>query len=431
VTAVPDPPAVERPDGLVLDPFRAIRPTADGPALARLLCPPFDVIDADQRARLLAADPDNAVAVILPEATDSTDGADPYQGAAERLDGWVRNGRYAVDPDPAIYIYEMTDKSGTTTRGLVGALQLRDPLDGVVLPHENTMAGPVADRLALMQATDANVEMIYLVYDGGGPASALVAGIGERPPIARATTPDGVTHRLWALRDAADHASVRADLAGRRALIADGHHRYATYRELQQRRRAHQGAGPWDYGLTLLVDSTSNGPQVHAIHRVLVGQELTNVVAALAPTGVSLRDVADPRAGLAAIESAAAFAAVLTDGARCMVLTDDAGELRDASRREGEPDSLTELDVTVLHRGLVERTLGLDDNEATVEYAHTVDEAIARAEATGGTAVVLRPTPVAAVAAVAAAGARMPRKSTLFTPKPASGLLMRRFVDAD
>jgi uncharacterized protein (DUF1015 family) len=87
--------------------------------------------------------------------------------------------------------------------------------------------------------------------------------------------------------------------------------------------------------------------------------------------------------------------------------------------------------VTVLHRGLVERTLGLADTEDTVEYAHSIEEALARAAATEGIAVLLRPTPVAAVAAIAAAGARMPRKSTLFTPKPASGLLMRRFVDAD
>jgi uncharacterized protein (DUF1015 family) len=113
------------------------------------------------------------------------------------------------------------------------------------------------------------------------------------------------------------------------------------------------------------------------------------------------------------------------------VLVDEDGGLREASRRDGEPDTLSELDVTVLHRGMVERVLGLPDNEHTVEYAHSVDEAVDRARATGGTAVLLRPTPVSAVAAVAAAGSRMPRKSTLFTPKPASGLIMRRFADAD
>jgi uncharacterized protein (DUF1015 family) len=71
----------------------------------------------------------------------------------------------------------------------------------------------------------------------------------------------------------------------------------------------------------------------------------------------------------------------------------------------------------------------LSDDVGVVDYAHSQSEAIAAARSAGGTAVLLRPTPVAAVASVAAAGARMPRKSTLFTPKPASGLVMRRFVD--
>jgi uncharacterized protein (DUF1015 family) len=412
----------------VLEPFRAIRPQVDGAALARVLCPPYDVVDPAQRARLLEADPENAVAVILPEAPN---GGDPYQGAADRLDRWISDGRFAVDPDRALYVYEMTDAGGSTTRGLVGALQLRDPLDGVVLPHENTMSGPVADRLALMQATDANVEMIYLVYDGGGAASSLVASVDEQPAIATATTPDGVTHRLWALRDPADHETIRADLSDRRALIADGHHRYATYRELQQRRRAHQGPGPWDYGLTLLVDSTSYGPQVHAIHRVLPRVSLSAALDRIADRRVSVHDVADPQTGLTEIEGLPGFAAVLAGSGRAVVLVDEGDGLRDASRRDGEPASLGELDVTVLHRGLVERALGLTDDETTVEYAHSVEEAVDRAQATGGMAVLLRPTAVAAVAAVAAAGARMPRKSTLFTPKPASGLIMRRFVDAD
>jgi uncharacterized protein (DUF1015 family) len=412
---------------LVLEPFRAIRPQADGAALARVLCPPYDVIDPAQRARLLEADPENAVAVILPEAPN---GGDPYQGAADRLDRWISDGRFAVDADRAVYVYEMTDAGGSTTRGLVGALQLRDPLDGVVLPHENTMAGPVADRLALMQATDANVEMIYLVYDGGGAASSLVRSVDERSAIATATTPDGVTHRLWALRNPADQETIRADLSDRRALIADGHHRYATYRELQQRRRAHQGPGPWDYGLTLLVDSTSYGPQVHAIHRVLPRLSLPAALERVADWRVSVHEVADPQTGLAEIDGRPGFAVVLAGSGRAVVLVDEGGALRDASRRDGEPESLGELDVTVLHRGLVERALGLADNETTVEYAHSIEDAVDRAEATRGMAVLLRPTPVSAVAGVAAAGARMPRKSTLFTPKPASGLIMRRFVDA-
>jgi uncharacterized protein (DUF1015 family) len=412
-------------DGLSLHPFRALRPAVDAARLARLLCPPYDVIDAQERTRLLAADPDNAVGVILPEAVD---GGDPYLQAARTLDHAVARGLLATDRQPALYVYEMTEPDGLTTRGLLGAVELRDPADGVILPHENTMAGPVADRLALMAATEANLEPIYLVYDGGGPASRVVGSADTLPAIAEARTPDGIRHRLWALPDPHTHVAVAADLAWRRALIADGHHRYATYRELQQRRQAEHGRGPWDRGLALLVDSSSYGPQVHAIHRVLAGVGLDAALAGAAGVGEVI-DVPSVEAGLQRADADAGFAAVLTDGTRVALLSDPAGKLRAGATRGGEPPELAQLDVTVLHRSLVQQVWGLPDTVDVVGYAHSVEEALAAAKQSSGTAVLLRPTPVAAVAAIAAAGARMPRKSTLFTPKPASGLVMRRFAD--
>ena len=415
----------EASEGLVLAPFRALRPAVDGDRLARLLCPPYDVIDDAQRARLLDSDPDNAVGLILPRTED---GSDPYGAAARALDDAVARGLYAVDPLPMLYVYEMSDGAGASTRGLLGAVGLRDPEAGVILPHENTMAGPVSDRLALMSATETNLEPIYLVYDGGGPASDAVRTVEGRTPLAQTTTPDGITHRLWAIEDAEQRAAIDADLRPRRALIADGHHRYATYRELQRTLDSERGAGPWDRGLTLLVDSSQYGPQVHAIHRVLPGIDLDTAIGALG-ADVSVRDMNGSAEALAAADDVRAFAAVLTDGDRTVLLVDDAGALVAAARRDGEPAALAELDVTVLHRGLVEAAWTLEDTVDNVGYAHSVDEAVEAARSAGGTAVLLRPTPVAAVAAVAAAGARMPRKSTLFTPKPASGLVLRRFVD--
>lgn len=412
--------------GLSLAPFRALRPTATGASLGRLLCPPYDVIDDQQRGRLLANDPDNVVAVVLPRAESAED---PYRAAALRLDRWVHDGKLRADDRAALYVYEMRPSDGRATRGLLGAVELRDPEDGVILPHEDTMAGPVADRLALMTATEANLEPIYLVYDGGGIASALVRDVDASPPLVETLTEDGTTHRLWALTEPDTHQSVAADLQGRRALIADGHHRYATYRELQRTRRAAEGPGPWDRGLTLLVDSSTYGPQVHAIHRVLIDlplQAATERAARVATIAVQPDlDTAIHRLG-----AEETFAVVLTDGAQAVMVTDPEHRLGPASARPGEPDVLAELDVTILHRALVGQAWALPDTAESVGYAHSVSEAVAAAQHSRGTAVLLRATPVDAVAAVAAAGARMPRKSTLFTPKPASGLVMRRFADA-
>jgi uncharacterized protein (DUF1015 family) len=410
--------------GLSLAPFRGLRPRVDDEQLGRLLCPPYDVIDAGTREQLLAGDPENAVAVILPEPTPSG-----YAQAGRRFAEWLHSGRYAADAEPALYVYELQDGSGQVTRGLLGAVELRDAADGVILPHENTMAGPVADRLAVMAATGADLEPIYLIYDGGGAASDLLAIAERQPPVAQARTRDGLTHRLWTVTDPAELAAVEADLTKRRALIADGHHRYATYQERQRQQQAAHGSGPWDRGLALLVDSTEFGPQVHAIHRVITGLQLADALGRIDGRAEVVAFDGPPAAALERISEQPGFAAVLTDRKQTYLLIDTDRALAGAAARPGDVPALGALDVSVLHRGLVESVWQLSDDEATVGYAHDVDEALAAAAERHGTAVLLRPTPVRAVADVAAAGARMPRKSTLFTPKPASGLVMRRLAD--
>jgi uncharacterized protein (DUF1015 family) len=447
-------------EGLSLAPFRGLRFTADQSRLGHLLCPPYDVIDAAARRTLVESDADNVVRIVLPVPAGETASPDAeYVEAAKLLSSWVADGVLAVDAEPTLYVYEMStspggegnvdpDSSGAVTRGLLGAVELRAPEDGVILPHENTMAGPVADRLALMEATEANLEPIYLVYDGGGAASDLVASVGDPQAldqpghpnsessaafVTSAVTPDGTRHRLWAVTDPTVLADVANDLGSRHALIADGHHRYATYRQLADRRREQKGAGPWDRGLALLVDSSAYGPEVHPIHRTVPGLSFDYAVTRAA-ADFEVSEAGELDAVLARLDdpaeiSADQFAAVITDGDRGVIVSRPRAEAVAAARRADEPEALSALDVWVLHRLLIERTWGLVDDEQSVHYAHSVPEALAgRGD---GIALLLRATPVAAVAAVAAVGARMPRKSTLFTPKPASGMVMRRFADQD
>ncbi len=199
-SSVPPASSVPVPKGLVLTPFRGLRYTThDRARLARLTSPPYDVVDEDERRELEAADPHNVVRLILPRDEESKPGSG-YRRAAETLRRWRSEGVLRADPAPALYVYEM-EQAGARTRGLVGAVALAQPAANIVLPHENTMAGPVADRLALTEATEANLEPIYLVYDGGGAATEVVAAAGERPPEVEATMPDAVTHRLWSLTE--------------------------------------------------------------------------------------------------------------------------------------------------------------------------------------------------------------------------------------
>ena len=178
---------------------------------------------------------------------------------------------------------ERLPDSSWLQRGIIGLVRLGSPESAGILPHEGVMPGLVAGRRELMAATQANLEPIFLIYDGDSPvpgtppATRAATGImdrmaAERAPLVSVTTEDGITHRLWRLGDPAEQAAIAADLAGRRALIADGHHRYAAYLDLQAEMRASGlGAGPWDYGLAFLVDSAAYPPRLGAIHRVLPG----------------------------------------------------------------------------------------------------------------------------------------------------------------
>lgn len=420
-------------DGLVVLPFRALRyALPPGGDLAVLTSPPYDVVDDEKARRLEAADPHNVVRLILPR--DDAGPGSRYDRAARTLRGWIRSGVLRRDDEPALYVYE--ERAGEhLQRGLLGAVGLADPEAGTVLPHEDTMAGPVADRLALTRATRTNLEPIFLLYDGGGggAASRTVTDAAATPPLLETTTDDGVRHRMWAVTDPEVLAEVARDLHDRRAVIADGHHRYATYRRYQaERDTAGDGPGPWDAGLAYLVDAAS-GPRVHAIHRAVPGLPVA-VAARQAGAGFRVRAVEAATEGVLdelarAGQGGHAFA--LSDGREAFLLTDpDPAQIAEALSHD-RSDAFRRLDVTVAHALLIQRLWGLDDREDVVGYHHDATSAVAAAAGSGGTALLLNPTPVADVIAVAAAGERMPRKSTLFTPKPRTGLVLRTLDDDD
>jgi uncharacterized protein (DUF1015 family) len=424
------PDTVPRPDGLILAPFRALRYDQDAVNLADVVAPPYDVIDDAEQAELEARDTHNVVRLTLPR-DDAGEGS-RYAAAASRLTQWRDAGVLRPDPDPAVYVYEQ-HADGHTQRGLVGALGLTPAEDGIVLPHENTMAGPVADRLALMAATEADLEMIFLVYDGGGAASRAVAGVDAESPLVDMSTPDGVRHRIWAITDPATLDEVAADLHTRRAVIADGHHRYATFLRYQaDRHAAGDGAGPWDLGLALLVDGSTFGPQVHAIHRAVPTLPADRAID-LAQRGFAVTEITG---GLAAADATLAKAGVdgvafvVSDGTRAWLLSDPDPDRLSAALPADRSAAWRALDVAIAHSYLIRDVWQLEDNEDVVEFHHDVDSAVRSASTGGGVALLLNPTPVADVAAVAAEGDRMPRKSTLFVPKPATGLLIRAFADA-
>jgi uncharacterized protein (DUF1015 family) len=686
-------PELPMPDGLVLRPFRGVRFAVEDPA--KVTSPPYDLIsDADVDA-LLDSHPNNVVRLILPRSPrgdsfaeppaphrqqepDHTPGAQTSAGTAphrpsadgepattqqqasgppapsdtgletryakarDTLKAWLDTGVLVPDDVPALYVYEQGGPN-VLQRGLIGDVGLADPGQRIILPHEDVMPGPISDRLALMSTTQANLEPIFLLYSGdNGTATRLVDEVAsERRPLVSAHTEDGLTHRLWAITDTSEINAINADLHGRQALIADGHHRYATYRVLQRQEHAtHRSAqpvptttrpeppnipqtppspprtsasearlsrsstiskaqsptalgadpsspsktespgtedtgpsttskaqspaaseaepssaskaqspstaeaepaavpkthlrtttthpataseaeqpattptappdatseapssssdvepaaqpphpaipsepqtsspsgnldldgkpsipdvphashvsgtagvagvsdgagsgrssggsapdpvaGPWDFGLALLVDSTAYPPNLQAIHRVIPGLPLAEAVAK-ARGAWRVHDFDDLAQGLAALEEAAEPTFLLAGESGTHLLTSpDPVQLARAMPPD-HSDRWNSLNTSVLTEFVLPKVWGMRDDEQAVRIVHHDTEAAVRlAIRTGGTAVLLKPLAVDDVLAVAAGGERVPRKSTSFGPKPRTGLVLRTFA---
>jgi uncharacterized protein (DUF1015 family) len=434
-------PATANPPGLVLAPFRGVRYAENRvTGLAEVTSPPYDVIAADNEHQLMAADPHNVVRLILPRHEAGQPGS-PYDDAAAELGSWLAGGILAPDPAPALYVYEQAAPGhGVLQRGLIGALRLEPYSARIVQPHEDVAPGPVIGRRQLMEATQANLEPIFLLYQGeNGTATELVDAIaGGSEPLAEASTPDGLRHRLWAVTDPGELTAIAADLGPRTALIADGHHRYAAYLQLQDRlRQAGAGHGPWDCGLALLVDSTAYPPQLGAIHRVVTGL-VPEVAARLASSAFTVRELpggtADVPAALAALEEACKqdpVAFLLTGNERVYLLTDPDPRQVSAAVPDRPPELWQQLPAAVLEGLLFARIWAIEDDARTVRTIHDAAEAIRSADAEPpGTAVICGAMSATQVYEVASLGRRVPRKSTSFGPKPRTGLVMRLFAES-
>ncbi|MFW6689583.1 DUF1015 family protein [Streptomyces sp. MAR4 CNX-425] len=438
---------MQRSPGLEIRPFRGLRYAPSRVrSLAAVTSPPYDVVvRPDGLHHLETADPYNIVRLILPQAADP---AARHRLAADTLRRWRAEGVLVPDPRPALYVYEQR-RGDLLQRGVIGLLALSEPAAGVVLPHEDVMEEVVADRAGLMRETAANPEPLLLSYRGDGAATgttAVVTRTTARTPLLATTTEDGFAHRLWAVTDTDEIAAVRADLARRQALIADGHHRWATYLRLRAERSARDGGagagaesgpgpgpgpgpdpdpGPWGYGLVLLVDTARHPLVVRGIHRVLRTLPPADALRLLdGEARVRPLDVPLP-AALRALEETEGNAFLLAGrGVLHLVDRPDPGLLARTVRTD-RPEAWRGLDATVLHATLIEHVWQLPDDPAHIGYVHDPEAAAAQAERLGGTAVLMKPVAEDVVRELARDGVTMPRKSTSFGPKPATGLVLR------
>jgi uncharacterized protein (DUF1015 family) len=387
------------------EPFPAIRYAADQP-LADVCAPPYDVLSEADLDAWSARHPHNVVHVDVPRERD---GDGRYEGAAARLGQWLSAGTLRRDPAASFTIYRMAfvDEAGQAREisGVLGALEVVDEGAGGVLPHERTTPKAKTDRLDLTRATQTNLSPVWGLSLGSG-LTALLAERGE--PVGRFTDDQAVTHVVERVADPARVAAIAACVGGADVVIADGHHRYAISRTYRDERRRTDGAGPWDLTLTYVNELVAEQLSVAAIHRLYSGISL-----------VALRDALDRSFEFspAGPVSPAVTAELLDRSSLCLVAPDGNGwwmRPRPHAFAGGR-----DLDSARLEQSL-------SDVDHTVAYQHGVANVVAAlASGQADAGVLIRPVPVAEIRRTAHEGLLMPPKSTFFTPKLKTGLVMR------
>ncbi len=408
-------PAPDRHGGrpFTLTPFRGLRFDPDTVGeLSTVISPPYDMLDADTVRTLENANRRNIVRLILSRRFER-----PYQAVRDRLEKWRDKSYLRADEEPTLYLYEYSAEQ-VTVRGLIGLVGLRSEEEGVILPHEDVMPGPVDDRAVLMRTTQTNLEPILLAHQGSGRLREIVGDAARGRPLADFVALDGSAHRLWGITDRSVQAEVAEELRGTQALIADGHHRYAAYLRLQAELRGGDSApdsSPWDHGLAMLVDQADQALRVGPIHRSVAAMTMSDLQDLAEERGDSLslhRDRETAFDELAAQLQADRATFVVSDGYAWAVL--------------GVPRT-HDIDAAVLHETLLP-AWGIADEQ--VGYHHSLDQALHATTRAPGLVVAVRPPTVEQVRASAARGERMPRKSTSFGPKPRMGVVMRDLRDA-
>jgi uncharacterized protein (DUF1015 family) len=387
------------------EPFRALRYSPTVP-LDDAAAPPYDVLSERDVDALAARHDRNIVLVDVPRPADD---GDRYDRAAARLVEWEREGTLQRDPTPSFTLYRMNFRSEDGARretvGVLGALEVVDEGAGGVVPHERTTPKAKSDRLDLTRATTANLSPVWGLSLTSG-LTDLLRGPGE--VVGTCHDADDVLHTVERVSDPVRLAAIGEAVSANPVLIADGHHRYAIARTYRDERRAADGPGPWDLTLAYVGELVEDQLSIDAIHRLYHGVSAEQLLDVL--------DRSFECSDAGPVDESAA-AEMRRRGALCLVRGDGTG--RWLSPRPGAFEGVRSIDGALLEHAL-------RDVEVEVSYQHGIRHVLDMVSAGDADAgVLIRPTSITEIRRTADEGLLMPPKSTFFTPKLRTGLVLR------
>ena len=418
-------------------------------SLSNVVAPPYDVIDSELQDRLYQQHPANVIRLILNRVqADDTSPDARYERAAKHLRDWLREGVLFREGDPAIYVYHQVFQDGGTEytrRGFMARCQLERFGEGKIYPHEETMAGPKADRLQLTRACKANLSQIFGIYpDAQHEAQdVLEQAISGSIPV-EATDHLGVIHRIWPVTDIDTLNQLATRMAPKPIFIADGHHRYETacnYKDALEADGKLTHNHPARGVLMMCVGMNDPGMIVLPTHRLFRGlpaldhQELVTrlgdcFTTEVAESGATAAErVWDE---IATDEDQGALGLYTAKDQQWIIARiTDAGRARLAGVAADRSDVWRGLGVSILHR-LVVDTLLDSEGHPKPTYVHQVSEVVAglTGQAEGADdepyqlAGLVLPATLEHIRDISELGERMPAKSTYFFPKLLAGLVI-------
>lgn len=413
-----------------------------------MLAPPYDVVGEAAEAALLARSPHNAAHIEL--APGPTEGR--FDRAAQTFEQWQTEGILTRDDEPAYYLYEqvaLIEGERHTRRCFFAALRLSPPEDGIIRPHESTMAGPRAIRLDLMRATNANISPIFAMFDDPQhQAKAVLDIVAATTPTFESTDDLGDTHRLWPITEPEAVDILTAALADSNVTIADGHHRTTTALDYQREQRDDAGAD-WtedsaaNYVLVGLIAVDAPGLVVLPAHRLVTVDPPTDLVDRL-NQHFDVTDLTDklpsgPEGATALLARVRALAGgpttlgIITADASLLLATARSWQSIEAAMPAALSTASKHLDALVLTELVLDPIFGIDPTALTagaVDFSADITEAYqSTVEGPHTIAFLLNGTPAQQVIDVADAGEVMPQKTTFYYPKLATGLVYNLLDD--
>jgi uncharacterized protein (DUF1015 family) len=440
-------------------PFCAFRFNPQLAPFDRVLTQPYDKISPQRQAEYYAMHPHNLIAVEKGRTFENDEAhSNVYTRAAAKVEEWIRDSVLLQDAAPAFYAYTQEfvvpgSNERRTRRGFIGAGQLEDYSAGVVFRHEHTLSGPKADRLELLRHTRLHTGQLFMLYSDPQKRVDAVLADAEKSaaPATELTDEYGVIHGLWPIAESERIQAIQQAMADQRLVIADGHHRYETALNYRNDRRAQAGASAvptasYERAMMTFVNTRSKGLVILATHRVVANVHDFSwsavrrylepwFSAEVFPFANESEQVQARDKFLARLKDTAAQRSIgaypIASGQRAFYLFELRPGADLAQLLPNVPALQRELDVVLLHDGILEPALGITLQAATKEMNLTYEReaAAAMAAVDSGRAQVsflLSPVDVEKVVQIATANEVMPQKSTDFYPKLLSGITTYR-----